>query len=90
MLFAAAQLMHLSLRDSWIVGDKLDDLLAGYNAGLRGALHVLTGHGLAERPSVVAWNPPRFEIRLGNTIAEAAELLNHQNRVHPNHIRNQP
>ena len=75
MLFAAAQLMQLNLPDSWIVGDKLDDLLAGYNAGLRGALHVLTGHGSAERPSVLAWSPPRFEVRLGNTIADAARLL---------------
>jgi D-glycero-D-manno-heptose 1,7-bisphosphate phosphatase len=75
MLLAAAQFLNLELSRSWIVGDKLDDLLAGSNAGLRGGLHVLTGHGSTERAAVAAWDVPNFEVRLGGSITEAAGLF---------------
>ena len=75
MLLAAKQFLHLDLKRSWIVGDKMIDLEAGYNAGLRGGLHVLTGHGAAHRPDAEAWKHPGFDLRLGNSIADAAVLL---------------
>ena len=75
MLFAAEKALNLDLRSSWIVGDKLSDLEAGYYAGLRGGLHVLTGAGLRHRPAVVQWKPGQFDLRLGESIRNAAELL---------------
>lgn len=75
MLLAAGRLLHLDLKRSWIVGDKLDDLQAGHAAGLRGGLHVLTGHGAAHRPAVLSWDHPDFDLRLGDTITVAAQLL---------------
>jgi D-glycero-D-manno-heptose 1,7-bisphosphate phosphatase len=75
MLFAAEKLLNLDLRASWIVGDKLSDLEAGYHAGLRGGLHVLTGKGLRNRPAVAQWKPENFDLRLGDSIRDAEALL---------------
>jgi D-glycero-D-manno-heptose 1,7-bisphosphate phosphatase len=75
MLFAAERLLHLDLRRSWIVGDKLSDLQAGYHAGLRGGLHVLTGAGSSERPAVTEWSPENFELRLGDSIGDAEAII---------------
>jgi D-glycero-D-manno-heptose 1,7-bisphosphate phosphatase len=75
MLFAAEKLLNLNLQASWIVGDKLSDLEAGYYAGLRGGLHVLTGEGPGHRPAVVRWKPEKFGLHLGESIRDAEELL---------------
>jgi D-glycero-D-manno-heptose 1,7-bisphosphate phosphatase len=75
MLLAAEWLLRIDLSRSWIVGDKLDDLQAGHNAGLRGGLHVLTGQGAAHRQNVAEWKPQNYILRLGASIADAAALL---------------
>lgn len=75
MLLAARDLLALDLQRSWIVGDKLDDLLAGAQAGLCGGLHVLTGQGHAHRRSVADWQPLNYIVRLGDSITDAAALL---------------
>jgi D-glycero-D-manno-heptose 1,7-bisphosphate phosphatase len=75
MLLAAEKLLNLDLRASWIVGDKLSDLEAGYQAGLRGGLHVLTGEGRRHRAAVVEWKPEKFDLRLGESIRDAAGLF---------------
>lgn len=75
MLLAAERLLRLDLRRSWIVGDRLADLQAGYHAGLRGALHVLTGAGIRDRAKVNEWKPENFELRLGESIRDAAGLI---------------
>jgi D-glycero-D-manno-heptose 1,7-bisphosphate phosphatase len=75
MLLAAEKLLNLDLRASWIVGDKLSDLEAGYEAGLRGSLHVLTGKGSRQRAAVVEWKPEKFDLRLGESIRDVEGLL---------------
>jgi D-glycero-D-manno-heptose 1,7-bisphosphate phosphatase len=75
MLLAAARLLDLDLRRSWIVGDKLADLVAGERAGLRGGIHVLTGHGAEERTQVTEWQPQAFEVRLVESIGEVAGVF---------------
>jgi D-glycero-D-manno-heptose 1,7-bisphosphate phosphatase len=75
MLHAAERLLQLDLRRSWIVGDRLVDLQAGYHAGLRGGLHVLTGAGAHDRAQVVEWKPEKFAVRLGESIRDAAGLI---------------
>jgi histidinol phosphatase-like enzyme len=57
------------------VGDRLSDLQAGFEAGLQGGLHVLTGHGLQDRPAATQWEHPGFDLRLGATILDANPLL---------------
>jgi D-glycero-D-manno-heptose 1,7-bisphosphate phosphatase len=75
MLLAAQQLLNLDLSRSWIVGDKMDDLLAGQCASLSGGLHVLTGDGPAHRRSVMEWNPLKFKVVCGDSISDAAPLI---------------
>jgi len=75
MLLAAQRLLQLDLNRSWIVGDKLHDLLAGYHAGLHGGLHVLTGQGASQRQAIADWHPRDFDLRLGETVSDAAAFL---------------
>jgi D-glycero-D-manno-heptose 1,7-bisphosphate phosphatase len=75
MLVAAARLMGLDLARSWIVGDKLADLVAGQSAGLAGGVHVMTGHGVEHRPRVVGWKRERFELRLVDSIGAALDVI---------------
>jgi D-glycero-D-manno-heptose 1,7-bisphosphate phosphatase len=74
MLLAAKKLLNLDLHTSWIVGDKLSDLEAGYHASLRGGLHVLTGEGPRHRPAIAQWKPENFDLRLGESIGDAEGL----------------
>jgi D-glycero-D-manno-heptose 1,7-bisphosphate phosphatase len=75
MLLAAARLLNLDLSRSWIVGDQEGDLAAGRNAGLRGGFHVLTGHGREQRQTVLGGRAEAFDLRLGDSIRDAAPLL---------------
>lgn len=52
MFFEAASDLNLILSSSIVVGDRLSDLQAGVNAGLKTLVHVNTGHGLVERNRV--------------------------------------
>ena len=83
MLLAAARLLNLDLRRSWLVGDKVDDVLAASNAGLPGALQVLTGHGREHREPAIARKPEGFELRFGGSIRDAAPLLDLLARDNP-------
>lgn len=73
MLLEAARRLNLDLATSWIVGDHWSDVLAGFNAGLRGAMHVLTGHGPEERPKLQPL--AGFQTLLGESIADASSIL---------------
>jgi D-glycero-D-manno-heptose 1,7-bisphosphate phosphatase len=75
MLLAAQQAVNLDLTRSWIVGDKMGDLLAGYHARLAGGLHVLTGEGPAHREAILAWHHPGFEVVCGDSIGDAGLLI---------------
>jgi D-glycero-D-manno-heptose 1,7-bisphosphate phosphatase len=48
MLLRAARELDLDLGQSWMIGDMVSDVLAGYNAGCRGSILVRTGHGTAQ------------------------------------------
>lgn len=52
MLLCASQGLALDLSRSWMVGDKVTDVLAARAARLDGSVHVLTGHGLRDRGAV--------------------------------------
>lgn len=52
MIIQAASDFDINLKESILIGDRLTDLLAGYNAGLRKFVHVLTGHGIKERKDI--------------------------------------
>lgn len=62
LLEEAARLMGLDLRTSWLIGDKASDIVAAKAAGLKGAVHVLTGYGAAEREAAMALAAPGFAV----------------------------
>ena len=45
MLWRAARDMDIDLSRSWMIGDMPSDMYAGFNAGCKGSVLVLTGHG---------------------------------------------
>ena len=55
MLLKASRELNLDLKQSILVGDRLSDLKAGANAGVKTLIHVLTGHGPIERDPIKAW-----------------------------------
>ncbi len=59
---------------SWLVGDKAIDVEAAKRAGIAGALQVATGYGNAERQLGAAFATAKFEVRFGQSIADAMTL----------------
>ncbi len=61
MIERAAERFSIDLEKSWMIGDKVSDVGAGFNAGVHTAL-VLTGHGTSEvgklgrQPDIIAEN----------------------------------
>jgi len=75
MLQAAARVLPIDLRHSWIIGDRITDLQAGHRAGLAGGIHVLTGYGRNERTKVESGTWDRFEIEYVDNIGSTALIL---------------
>jgi D-glycero-D-manno-heptose 1,7-bisphosphate phosphatase len=74
MLLQAASDLVLDLKRSWLIGDKVSDIEVAKRAGLAGAMHVATGHGVTERHKVAGLAAPFFEVRFGLSIADALTL----------------
>jgi len=77
MLLLAQQRLGVDLQKSWIVGDRSLDVLAGKNAGLTGAVHVLTGHGTkdGERDAALAAAENSFSVTPAANLGEARALI---------------
>ena len=77
MLFRAAVKLQIRLNESWIVGDRADDIKAGKNAGLAGGLHVLSGHGDrdGERSAALEHGDNKFHVYTGDDIGSASVKL---------------
>jgi len=75
MILRAGARLGLDLARSWIVGDRAADLAAGRAAGLAGGLHVLTGHGQADRQEAQSMAAERFQVRLADSIVSAMDII---------------
>ena len=53
MLLEAKERFNLNLDKSIMIGDRLSDLKAGLNAGVKMVVHLLTGKGRSERSKVI-------------------------------------
>lgn len=71
----AARLMGLDRAASWLVGDKASDIEAARRAGLRGAVHVLTGYGRAERDRALALAGPDFAVEAADDLDAARDIF---------------
>lgn len=72
LLQRAAMEHGLDLERSFMIGDKLTDLLAGWRAGCRSIL-VLTGHGAREWAEIRSW--PRKPDWVAEDLAGAVEIV---------------
>jgi D-glycero-D-manno-heptose 1,7-bisphosphate phosphatase len=83
MLLQAASDLALDLNRSWLIGDKASDIEAAKYAGIAGAFQVATGNGAAERRLAAQLASPTFEVRFGQSIADAMTLsiLKHPDAV---------
>ncbi|MDA0284409.1 MAG: HAD family hydrolase [Planctomycetota bacterium] len=54
MLLQAAADLNLDLSQSWMVGDRVSDVLAGINAGCRGSIRVESGYCYENGPPEIA------------------------------------
>lgn len=70
MLFQAANSLRLDLDASWMIGDMITDVIAGWHAGCRGSILVKTGK--AFQPADFS-NLGHFHIR--DNLTEAADLI---------------
>lgn len=75
MILRAAERLGLDLAGSWIVGDRATDLEAGRASGLAGGVHVLTGHGMAERDAAGELATGAFRVLGAGSAAEVPALL---------------
>ncbi len=57
MLFKAAQEMQIDLTNSWLIGDMISDILAGYHAKCKGLILIETDKDLEDKTSLpVSWH----------------------------------
>lgn len=74
MFLKAQSELDIDLARSLVVGDKISDLAAGRNAGLRRGVLVLSGHGRDEvtrfEPKAAAGTAAGFEVEIAETAAE--------------------
>lgn len=79
MIHAAACSLALDTAASWLIGDKLLDVEAASRAGLRGAIHVLTGYGAATRTKVEDWAAAHagssFRVEYAQSLAAAVQAV---------------
>ncbi|MBT3767608.1 MAG: HAD family hydrolase [Rhodospirillaceae bacterium] len=77
MLLRAADAFEIEMRQSWIIGDRANDLVAGLRAGINGGIHVFMGHGVesGEREQALALNSKNFSAHGADSIADALKII---------------
>ena len=81
MLLEAQSALNLDLSRSVLVGDRLSDLQAAENAGLKTVVHVETGYGAEERAGIsksLRADTDLFEVR---TIADVGAIVEKMARI---------
>lgn len=75
MIEEMVERLNIDAAASWLVGDKAADMEAARNAGLAGAVHVLCGHGEAEREAALALGREDFQVIAVDDIRAAAAAI---------------
>ena len=55
MIMESLKYFNINLQKSTLIGDRITDLQSGVNAGIPNLVHLLTGHGMSERESVLKY-----------------------------------
>ena len=53
MINAVSQKYNISIKDSFLIGDRLSDMIAGCRSGVKTLIHVKTGHGQNEYEKIL-------------------------------------
>ena len=69
MFLIAKKSFNLDLKNSWMVGDKINDLKAAFSKGLKGGVLVMTGYGKEEKKKL-------GQLPRKNFIVQTASSLN--------------
>jgi D-glycero-D-manno-heptose 1,7-bisphosphate phosphatase len=77
MLLRATNAFKIERQQSWIIGDRANDLVAGQRAGIIGGIHVFMGHGVesGEREQALALNSENFSAYGADSIADALNII---------------
>lgn len=75
MLLDASSLLAIDLLNSSVIGDKLSDLEAGLNAGLRRLFLVRTGYGADHESQLPAYPRLSPHVQVAGTLLEAVEAI---------------
>jgi D-glycero-D-manno-heptose 1,7-bisphosphate phosphatase len=75
LLDFAAKRLNLLQNSSWMVGDNESDVAAAKAAGLAGAVHVLTGHGVSFREAALSMKGPEFAVLPADNLEKVLPLL---------------
>ncbi len=75
MLLRAIEQLNLDAPSSWMIGDKASDIAAARAAGLRQAIHVLSGHGRSERTAALEIASGTFRVVEAADNIEALAVL---------------
>jgi D-glycero-D-manno-heptose 1,7-bisphosphate phosphatase len=75
MITELARRLNVALARSWLVGDKAVDVRAARDAGLAGAIHVLTGHGKTFRDEAMAEATDGFRVLAADTPRDCRVIL---------------
>ena len=78
MLVFAAERLGLDLARSWMVGDMATDAAAAKAAGLKGCIHVATGHGADHFEAALSEATQGFTVLPAADLIEARDLLTGQ------------
>ncbi len=78
MLELAAERLGCDLAGSIMIGDKASDIEAARNAGLKMAIHVLTGHGREEREAALKLARRDFDVLPARDLIDAVMRLEAQ------------
>ena len=62
MINVAANMFDIDLGNSFLIGDRLSDVEAGFNAGIKNLIHLETGHGVKEREMVLKFKEKKANL----------------------------
>ena len=64
MINVAANMLNIDLDNSFLIGDRLSDVEAGFNAGIRNLIHLETGYGIKERKMVLKFKEEKSNLNI--------------------------
>lgn len=75
LVLAAARMLNVDIATSWLVGDRASDIESARNAGLAGAIQLISEAASPEGIVKKAVTSDGFQVSLAATLSETLEIL---------------